>query len=686
MTSIVRRCVIGAVLAGTMFWGVPTRAAVTSLNLYDLGDQDPGAAAGLDGSVSTIDSVAGQNLNREGLPTYVGSPPATGSDLAIDFNGIDQRYRLGSTVSSLTDNFGIEAWVQTDSTGANASIAYNGNTSNAGWGLFRLGANYGALYGGKVAFGSTPAGAGNWTHVALVRQNGVSTFYSHGVPSGSTTGTAPNAPAGNFAVGGNPATAAEVFDGRIDQVRVFSFAPGQFNPLEDLSLDATLAQFRLGESDAGAAPGGAGAAVTVNEISGPNLTKNGAPTYGSYLSAAGPELTMDFSGAADEFYGHSNVLSVANDNFILQARAKPTATGGNAVLAHNGSTSTSGYGLLRQGDQWRGLFGGKAIFGGATVQLDRWNDLAIVREAGTSTLYVNGVAAGSTGTAPNVPSGLFMVGANAANGAEGFAGQLDDVQLSTFSGAFDPAMLLPPSFEVLAHYRLGENDPGAAAGSPGNPVTVDDAGNLNLNKAGTPSYQNSPASSLAMGFTGTAGENYSSAPVVTPENNNWVLEAWVNTQSDAGVDILAYNGNTSTSGFGLIRNGNEWQGLFGGIAVLDFDAPVTLDEWTNLALVRENGSTQLYVDGTQVGPTFGQTPNVPAGWMMIGGNPNNAGETLLGGMDEVRLSLFAGRFDPETMLLINAPAAVPEPSSILLALLGLLGLTVIGGRSRKGRD
>lgn len=216
---------------------VPAQATITVLNQWHLGEADAGASAGGAGAAATVDSVGGFNLNKVGAPTYASDvPPRIGSTLSMAFNGTADGYNNTTGVASnLTDNFGIEAWVKSNgSTTGNATIAYNGNTSNAGWGIYRFGGSYGLLYGGLIGANGGPISTA-WTELALVRDNGTTTFYINGVASATTT-TAPNPPSGGVGIGTNPTVPNfEQFDGKIDEVRIFNFAPGAFSA-SDLNL------------------------------------------------------------------------------------------------------------------------------------------------------------------------------------------------------------------------------------------------------------------------------------------------------------------------------------------------------------------------------------------------------------------------------------------------------------------
>ena len=220
----------------------------------------------------------------------------------------------------------------------------------------------------------------------------------------------------------------------------------------------------------------------------------------------------------------------------------------------------------------------------------------------------------------------------------------------------------------VAYYRLGEADPGAGNGVAGkNPTEDSTANNLDLTRTGTAmTYSNNTpsGSTLSMDFPGTAGVYYSRSPVISTATDNFGIEAWVNADDTSGNELIAYNGNTSSSGWGLYRFGTTWGALYGGLALWGHTGPLTTGTWTHLALVKDSGTATFYVNGT-AGPTRTSGPAVPNGSMWVGGH--SAGEEFGGLIDEVRVFTFtAGQFSTDDLLY----PVVPEPASMALALLG----------------
>ncbi len=220
----------------------PAPAAINVLSYWRMGENDSAAASGA-AATGTVDSVGSNNLTFFGSAFYSNNVavPAfaeTGSSLSVNFSTPGTYGLADGLITGAQDNFGVEAWVNPAVLGANNQvIAYNGSTSTSGWGLFLAGSAFSALYGGQVVVEAGNATAGVWTHLALVRDSGVGTLYINGVASASFLDT-PNPPAGRFAVGSDPQIlGGETFTGLMDEVRVFTFAPGQFTT-NDLLLNA----------------------------------------------------------------------------------------------------------------------------------------------------------------------------------------------------------------------------------------------------------------------------------------------------------------------------------------------------------------------------------------------------------------------------------------------------------------
>jgi uncharacterized repeat protein (TIGR01451 family) len=224
-----------------VFMTRPSSATIAVLDYYRLGDADVGAAHNTAANATTSDSAGTKPLTRIGSPVYTnavafGPSSRQASQLGVTFNGSAQGFSNNVVVSTLTDNWGIEAWACPLSLSAGGrSIVYNGHTGTSGWGIYQDAGNFKALFGGIVVFGSAPITLGGWSHLALVRSGGTTIFYLNGFPVATNTST-PNIPAGGFCIAmPGQGGIGENFIGHVDEVRVFTFAPGQFST-NDLSI------------------------------------------------------------------------------------------------------------------------------------------------------------------------------------------------------------------------------------------------------------------------------------------------------------------------------------------------------------------------------------------------------------------------------------------------------------------
>jgi len=236
---------------------------------------------------------------------------------SLSLNFANSAFASNSIVSTATDNFGIEAWVKPAAVSAGQVIAYNGATDTSGWGLIVSGSNYLALFGGRDVWGSGTATPNIWTHVALVRSGGVATIYTNGIAAGTSLAT-PNVPVGRFALAAPPQSPTSQFlTGLVDEVRVFTFAPGQFST-NDLLVNRPFS-----------------ALGTTSLLEGP------AAGSDSVTLAFSPETALTTAGALDPWLHLPSVNQIGSTNvvFNFDANDGPTRTG-SIIIAGNTLTVT----------------------------------------------------------------------------------------------------------------------------------------------------------------------------------------------------------------------------------------------------------------------------------------------------------------------------------------------------------
>jgi hypothetical protein len=149
---------------------------------------------------------------------------------------------------------------------------------------------------------------------------------------------------------------------------------------------ATLAQYRLGEHDPGAADGVVGNATTTAEV-GADLLRIGNPTYSSTAAPGGSALSMRFDGSGDYYYGPAPTTELTNDfSYAFDASlSAPTASfaflaslGGNSggvSILEGGPLGTGNIGLFLPGV---GLGGASGTF---TPTVGQWHRYEVAWDA-----------------------------------------------------------------------------------------------------------------------------------------------------------------------------------------------------------------------------------------------------------------------------------------------------------------
>lgn len=210
------------------------------------------------------------------------------------------------------DNFGIEAWVlpfgngynvfcceashnytaQIYASGADSTGFYLGVKNNQDGTYSFVAAVITDTNGVAQVGDALPLVTNAWTHLAVVRDNGINTFYVNGAAHGASTTDTPstNAPTGTGSQNGMRLGASGgdqvAYRGLIDEARAFTFSPGSFSVTDLLYPSASATQPLIVSQPASATVWDGGAVpFTVQAASSLNLTyqwkRNGTDLSGA---------------------------------------------------------------------------------------------------------------------------------------------------------------------------------------------------------------------------------------------------------------------------------------------------------------------------------------------------------------------------------------------------------------------
>lgn len=145
-------------------------------------------------------------------------------------------------------------------------------------------------------------------------------------------------------------------------------------------------------------------------------------------------------------------------------------------------------------------------------------------------------------------------------------------------------------------------------------------------------------------FNGSSTAYTTSLP--TTVTDNYTMSAWVNvatTSTTSQVYISnGYDSGSSGGGYSTMISGGNYRMQINMIANLDSGVAPSYGTWQQVAMVRNSGTSKLYLNGSQIGSTLTNGPYTPTDAFSIGGQAQSVTPTfyryLTGSLDEVRVS------------------------------------------------
>ncbi len=205
-------------------------------------------------------------------------------------------------------------------------------------------------------------------------------------------------------------------------------AANVFARLDNFSLSVELADVHLYElGEPGTVSG-----FPLDSVGSADFDGGGSGTTSSASPSPASTHYMSFNGSALYWMNGTHLSTFPTDDFAVELWARTANTAQEAVLFMTGN----GTGRLKfhlTGDKWRASYDSVGWIDGntATAAANEWTHLAVVRRAGNSTLYVNGLAAGDPITGSPTHNGYGHL-ATASGGANRFTGDLDNIRLFCF--------------------------------------------------------------------------------------------------------------------------------------------------------------------------------------------------------------------------------------------------------------
>ena len=671
----------GEIFAGKLDESRIYNRALSGKEVRDLYNWAPGPVGYWNMDEGTGTNLYDRSGNGNNSSSFSGSPSWSNGKFgkSLSLNGSSYISIPDSTSLNPTNAITVNAWVKPSNTSNNGIIAKSntcGGGLNNGWVFELISSKLSVwIYGITTGWvsGTVNVPTGQFSYVTFTYTSGVVSFYVNGVFDSQTSVTNASLPVNAVSLLIGNQGACNLFNGNIDDVRIYNYARSAKQITEDMNaghpvggspVGSQVAYYKLDE----------GYGTTVQDSS-PNdfdATLYNTPTWsnnGKFGKA------LDFDPASSENLQVANtsnrIIPSGNTAFTssmwINSDSVTTATVKSVMTNETYTVSGFRYGINSSSKLqfWSTESGGTTdLTSTTTLSTGTWYYIVMAYDGSSAKLYINGKLEATDTSASIVSNTNNITIANAIGGKEYFDGKIDEIKFYTSALTEDEIKLDYNHGSAMVLGKISTDSDGSTPSDadsrgyciPGDTTSCSaPVGEWKMDeKTGTNAYDtsgNGYTGTLTGSPTWTLGKYGSAVNFVSNDYMNlaspyldlaadWTIESWFKYPFPSG------SCNTLTRGNGgdhqvIIDCGGTLLGtydnLYGtGFHSSGFNTNTLSAGWHYVAAVGTGSNTLFYIDGRYVGTaTYKSTTDIRSvGGYFGGGQP-------FGTIDHVRIYNYA---------------------------------------------
>jgi hypothetical protein len=641
----------------------------------------------IDNSTNNFTITVFGNTSITGFDSFVPATEFAGNGSTY-FDGTGDRLTVASNAAFQlgTGNYTFETWIYPTALGvSNTNNIINIGDYTNGL-LLRVndtttGIN---VYTNNVNRLATTTGltANAWQHIALVRNGSACTVYINGVVNGTFTDSSSISPAtATVTIGMAAHNSSEFFTGYMSNYRLIkgqalytsSFVPPTA-PLTAVTGTSLLTCQTNQPNNNNMFLDSSSNNFLITRFG--NTTQGTVSPYGSnwsnYFDGTGDYLTLPAT---------SGIFNFGTGDFTVEAWIYPTALLGFQQIAGS-SYSTVGGALYLNGTSAAFYTNASnALTPAGSIVAYTWQHVAAVRASGILKMYINGVEQSSQALTQNLTSATAAIGSRTASPTTelyfGYISNLRAVKNAVYTTNFTPSTT--PLQPILGTSLLTCAD-NSFVDKSANQFAITRNGDVRPQKFGPFAGTTLPTPYFSGYFDGNNDYITPAANAAfTMGTGDFTYECWVNRQGvnpvSAANALTVFDTRTAEPSIApcLFWENDAMKYFVNGASRIVSTSTFPIGTWAHIAIVRNSGTTKMYVNGVQEGGNYTDANTYVGTTTIIGGRfaaVSGDFRSWFGYISNARIvkgtAVYTANFTPSTVPLTTTSQDVTSSNVSLL--------------------